>query len=138
MSVRAHYAALESVLRAELPTTYTVYAFDVPASPKFPYVLLWGDLGRETGEAMCGTPDLLNLRPRITYAGTTGYSILSVADKVRAVLFDRALSVTDWSSTRMQQTSLAPVQPDFQVTIPNTTQHPSFCVDEFPFTSQRS
>lgn len=138
MSVRAHYAALESVLRAELPTTYTVYAFDVPASPKFPYVLLWGDLGRETGEAMCGTPDLLNLRPRITYAGTTGYSILSVADKVRAVLFDRALSVTDWSPTRMQQTSLAPVQPDFQVTIPNTTQHPSYCVDEFPFTSQRA
>lgn len=138
MSVRAHYAALESVLRAELPATYTVYAFDVPASPKFPYVLLWGNLGRETGEALCGTPDLLNLRPRITYAGTTGLAVVSVADKVRAVLFDRALIVAGWSTTRMQQGDLDAVQPDFKVTIPNTTQHPSYCVDEFPFTSQRA
>lgn len=137
MSVRAHYAALEAVLRAELPATYTVYAFDIPASPKFPYVLLWGDLGQETGEAMCGTPDLLSLRPRLTYAGTTGYSVVSVADKVRAVLFDRSLTVSDWSPTRMRQGSLEAVQPDFSVTLPGTAQHPSFCVDEFPFTSQR-
>lgn len=138
MSVRAHYEALESVLRAELPASYTVYAFDVPASPSFPYVLVWGDLGSESTEALCGTPDLLNLRPRLTYAGVTGYSVVAVADKVRAVLFDRALTVPLWSPTRLRQTSLAAVQPDFQVTIPNTTQHPSFCVDEFPFTSQRT
>ncbi|ALE91821.1 hypothetical protein AOC05_04950 [Arthrobacter alpinus] len=138
MSVRAHYESLYALLKAELPITYTVYAFDVPAKPTYPYVLVWGDLGQETGESLCGTPDLLNLRPRVTYAGVTGYSILSVADKVRAVLFDRALSVAGWSPTRLRQASLAPIQSDFDVTIPNTSSHPSFCVDEFPFTSQRA
>lgn len=138
MSVTAHYKALEAALKAELPPTYTVYAFDVPANPKFPYVLMWGNLGRETGEALCGTPDLLNLRPRLTYAGTTGYSVVAVADKVRAVLRDRVLTVAGWSPTRMKQGELDAVQPDFSVTIPGTAQHPSYSVDEFPFTTQRT
>ena len=138
MSVRAHYEALSALLKASLPTTYKVYEWDVPAKPTYPYILLWGNLGQETGEAMCGTPDLLNLRPKITYGGATGVAVLSVADKVRDVLRDRALTVPGWSPTRMRQASLIDAQSDLQVTIEGTSSHPSFGVDEFPFTSQRA
>lgn len=138
MSLRAHYDALAAVLTASLPTTYKVYQWDVPELPTYPYVLLWGGIGQETGESLAGTPDLLNLRPKITYAGQTGASLLVAVDKVRDALRDHALTVPGWSPTRLRQTSLIDAQPDFQVTIPNTKTHPVFCVDEFPFTSQRA
>ena len=138
MSVRAHYDSLYSLLKAQLPTSYQVYKWDVPAKPAYPYVLLWGGLGRETGEALCDTPDLLNLRPKITYAGATGDSVLAVVDRVRDVLRDRVLTVPGWSPTRLKQTSLIDAQPDHQVTLEGTALHPVFGVDEFPFTSQRA
>ena len=138
MSVRAHYEAFAAALRAGLPEACTVYEWDVPASPSFPYVLVWGDLGRESGESLAGTIDLLSLRPRCTYVGVTGAAVLAAADLVRDVLRHRVLIVHGWAPSRLEQAALATAQPDHQVTIPGTSSHPAYAVDEFPFTSQRA
>lgn len=138
MTLRAHYEALAAVLTAALPAPYKVYQWDVPELPTYPYVLLRGGIGQESTEALCGTPDLLSLRPKITYAGATGASVLVAVDKVRDALRDRALTVPGWSATRMRQASLIDVQTDYDVTIPGTKNHPVFGVDEFPFTTQRT
>lgn len=138
MSLRAHYDALEAVLVAALPATCKVYPLVVPEVPTYPYVVVGGGIGQETGESLAGTPDLLTLRPKITYAGQSIASLHGVVDKVRDALRDRALTVPGWSTTRLRQSSLIDAAADFAVTIPGTKAHPVFCVDEFPFTSQRS
>lgn len=138
MSVRAHYAALHDLLKAELPTSYAVYKFTIPAKPPLPYVLIWGDMGQESGESLAGTTDHLDMRPRVTYGGQTGDSVMAVVDKVRDVLRDRMLAVAGWSPSRLSQARLQGAQEDPSVTIEGTASHPVFAVDEFPFTSQRS
>ncbi len=138
MSIRAHYEALSALLKVGLPVTYKVYEWDVPEVPTYPYVLLWGGIGTEDTEALCGTPDTLNLRPKITYAGQTGAQLLVAVDVVRALLSDKVIPVAGWSPSRIKQTSLIDAQADHTVTIPNTKTHPVFCVDEFPFTTQRA
>lgn len=137
MSIHAHYTALAAVLRAGLPPGCKLYEWDVPEEPAYPYVVLWGDIGQMTGESLCGTPDLLNLRARLTYAGLTGSQLLIVVDAVRPLLNDRVIPVDGWAPTRIRQTSLQDAQADYSVSIPSTRNHPVFCVDEFPFTSQR-
>ena len=134
MSLRAHYDAIQAMI----PVKYAVYQWDVPALPIDPYVLLWGGIGSEDTEALCGDPDTLTLRPKITYAGATGAQLLVMVDTVRAALNARTPVVPGWSPSRLRQSSLIDAQPDYDVTVPNTTAHPVFCVDEFAFTSQRA
>lgn len=138
MSLRAHYDAIAAVLRASLPVNYKVYEWDVPEIPSYPYVLLWGGIGTEDTEALCGTPDTLNLLPKITYAGQTGAQLLVAVDAARKVLSHKVIPVAGWVPSRLGQTSLIDAQADRAVTIPNTKTHPVFCVDEFPLTSQRA
>jgi hypothetical protein len=138
MSLRAHYDAIAAKLKASLPANYKVYEWDVPEIPTYPYVLLWGGIGTEDTEALCGTPDTLNLRPKVTYAGQTGAQLLVAVDVVRVLLSNKVIPVAGWSPSRFKQESLIDAQADPLVTIPATKTHPVFCVDEFPFTSQRA
>jgi hypothetical protein len=134
MSLRAHYDALAAMV----PAKYTVHQWVVPDLPTYPYVVLWGGIGSEDTEALSGDPDTLTLRPKITYAAQTGAQLLMMVDAVRAALNNRTPVVAGWSPSRLKQSSLIDAAPDYAVTIPNTKTHPVFCVDEFPFTSQRA
>ena len=136
--IREHYAAVKALLPG---SGLTVYMWNVPSSPVFPYVCLWGDLGDESsggpdGDSLCDTPDVLTLRVRATYAGLTGDALGIVAAKVRAALNRKTPVVAGWAPSKLRQSVLMDAQTDFDVTIPNIG-HPIFAVDEFSLVSNK-
>jgi hypothetical protein len=136
--IREHYAAVKALLPG---SGLQVYMWNVPTSPVFPYVCLWGDMGDESsggpdGDSLCDTPDVLTLRIRATYAGLTGDALGVVAAKVRAALNRKTPVVAGWSPSKLRQSTLMDAQTDFDVTIPNIG-HPIFAVDEFSLVSNK-
>lgn len=135
--IREHYAAV----RALIPGTVNVYAWNVPDSPAYPYVVIWGSLGSDTsggpdGESLDDVPDVLTLNVRATYAGLTGDSMLIVARNVRAALNRQAPAVTGWAPSKLRLTPLTDAQTDTSVTIPGAG-NPVFAVDEYALVSSR-
>ena len=136
--IREHYAAVKALLPG---SGLQIYVWSVPASPVFPYVCLWGDLGDESsggpdGDSLCDVPGVLTLRFRATYAGLTGDALGEVARKVRAALNRQTPVVAGWSPSKLRQSTLMDAQTDFDVTIPNIG-HPIFAVDEFLLVSNK-
>jgi len=135
--IKEHYDAVKALLPAGL----TVYRGSVPSTPTYPYVVLWGDLGDESsggpdGDSLQDAPDVLSLRPRVTYAGLTFDSVLIVARNVRAALNRKVPVVAGWSPGRLRQASLMDVQTDTSVTLTGGA-NPVFAVDEFALVSER-
>jgi hypothetical protein len=135
--IREHYDAVKALMPAGL----TVYRGNVPASPAYPYVVLWGDLGDESsggpdGDSLQDVPDVLSLRSRVTYVGLSFDSVLVVARNVRSALNRKIPAVAGWSPSRLRQSSLMDIQADTDVTIPDFG-HPLFAVDEFSLVSER-
>jgi hypothetical protein len=129
--IKEHYDAVKALLPAGL----TVYRGSVPSTPTYPYVVLWGDLGEESsggpdGDSLQDVPDVLSLRPRITYAGLTFDSVLIVARNVRAALNRKTPVVAGWSPGKLRQAPLMDVQTDTSVTLTGGA-NPVFAVDEF-------
>jgi len=136
--IREHYAAVKALLPV---TGLTVYMWNVPTTPVFPYVCLWGDLGDESsggpdGESLGDVPDVLTLRVRATYAGLTGDALGEVARKVRAALNRKTPVVAGWAPSKLRQSVLMDAQTDFDVTVQNIG-HPIFAVDEFSLVSNK-
>jgi hypothetical protein len=135
--IREHYDAVKALL----PGTVTAYMWNVPESPQYPYVVLWGDLGDESsggpdGDSLQDVPDVLSLRVRATYAGLNGDSLLIVCRNVRAALNRKTPAVAGWAPSKLRQSSLMDAQTDYDVTIPDFG-HPIFAVDEFSLVSER-
>jgi len=136
--IKEHYDAV----RALIPSSVRVYAWGVPAAPTYPYVVIWGDLGDESsggpdGDTLADSADVLSLRVRATYAGLTGDSVLIVARNVRTALNRKTPTVTGWRTNPLRQSTLMDVQVDTDVTIPGSSTHPLFAVDEFALISQK-
>ena len=135
--IKEHYDAVKALMPAGL----TVYRGSVPSTPTYPYVVLWGDLGDESsggpdGDSLQDVPDVLSLRPRVTYAGLTFDSVLIVARNVRAALNRKAPVVAGWSPGKLRQASLMDVQTDTSVTLTGGA-NPVFAVDEFALVSSK-
>jgi len=135
--IKEHYDAVKALMPAGL----TVYRGSVPSTPTYPYVVLWGDLGDESsggpdGDSLQDVPDVLSLRPRVTYAGLTFDSVLIVARNVRAALNRKVPVVAGWSTGRLRQASLMDVQTDTSVTLTGGA-NPVFAVDEFSLVSSK-
>lgn len=132
--IREHYNAVYALI----PDTVGKHFGQVKADGlTFPYVVLWGDIGTETTEALSGTPDTLELRPRLTYVASGFEQLMWVIDQVRPALSQAVPTVSGWAPSRLTQFSLTDAQTDFDVTIPNTNRNPMFAVDEFVLSSQR-
>ena len=136
--IREHYDAV----RALIPSTVKVYAWSVPVAPSYPYVVVWGDLGDESsggpdGDSLTDSTGVLSLRVRATYVGLTGDSVLIVARNVRAALNRKTPTVTGWRTNPLRQSTLMDIQVDTDVTIPGSSTHPLFAVDEFALVSQK-
>jgi hypothetical protein len=131
---RAHYAAV----RALLPPALTVYEGSADDTPSYPYLLLGGGLGQETGESLTGRPDTLELAPKVTYAAATLAQLLMLVSDVRPALINARPVVPGWVPSRLGHASVTDAHVDFNVIIPGAKSHPFFAVDEFPFTSQRA
>lgn len=136
--IREHYDAV----RALMPAGLTVYPGTVPETPSYPYAMLWGDLGEESsggpdGDSLVDVPDVLSLRPRVTYAGLTFDSVLIVARNVRVALNRKTPAVAGWRTNPLRQSTLMDVQVDRDVTIAGTGANPLFAVDEFALVSHK-
>ena len=134
---KEHYDAVNALMPAGL----TVYRSSVPSTPTYPYVVLWGDLGEESsggpdGDSLQDVPDVLSLRPRVTYAGLTFDSVLIVARNVRAALNRKTPVVAGWRPGKLRQTPLMDVQTDTSVTLTGGA-NPVFAVDEFALVSTK-
>ena len=135
--IKEHYDAVNALMPAGL----TVYRGSVPTTPAYPYAVLWGDLGEESsggpdGDSLQDVPDVLSLRPRITYAGLTFDSVLIVARNVRAALNRKTPVVAGWRPGKLRQTPLMDVQTDTSVTL-TSGANPVFAVDEFALVSTK-
>jgi hypothetical protein len=135
--IKEHYDAVQALFPAGLK----VYRGAVPDSPVYPYAVLWGDLGDESsggpdGDSLEDIPDVLSLRPRVTYAGLTFDSVLIIAKNVRAALNRQTPTVEGWAPGRLRQSTLMDVQTDTAVTLTGGG-HPIFAADEFAFVSSK-
>lgn len=130
--IREHYEAVKALI----PGTFTVHLFDVPANPAFPYVVLWGDPGRQFSESLCQTPTDLEVLVRATCVGANYASCLVVLDAVRSALNRAAPVVAGRKTHEMVQEPLQGVQPDRDVTVPGTSSHPVFAVDGYTLRSE--
>jgi hypothetical protein len=128
-----HYNAVKALIR----TGTQVYMWSVPDTPKYPYVVLWGDLGNESsggpdGDSLQDTPDVLELRIRATYVGQAWDSALIVCRNTRSDLNRKTPTVAGWMPSKLRQSSLMDAQTDFDV-----TPHPVYAVDEFSLVSHK-
>jgi hypothetical protein len=131
-----HYDALEALI----PAGITVHRGSVQGKPSagdYPFVVLGGTAGSLTGDSYAGDPDTLDPRFKLTYTGLTFDSVLIAMSRVRAELVGRKLVVPGWSSGILRNESLLDITTDFDVTVPETSSHPLFAVDEFTVTSGR-
>jgi len=135
--IKEHYDAVKTLL----PGTVRVYMWNVPTSPTYPYVVLWGDLGEESsggpdGDSLEDVPDVLSLRMRATYVGLTGDSMLIVARNVRAALNRKTPIVAGWRTNPLRQAVLMDAQTDTDVTLTGGG-NPIYAVDEFSLVSHK-
>lgn len=135
--IKEHYDAVKALLPAGL----TVYPGSVPDTPSYPYAVLWGDLGEESsggpdGDSLRDVPDVLSLRPRVTYVGLTFDSVLIICRNVRAALNRKTPAVAGWAPSKLRQSSLMDIQTDTSVPLVGGG-HPVFAVDEFALVSTK-
>lgn len=135
--IKEHYDAVKALL----PPTMRVHMWSVPADPVYPYVVLWGDLGEESsggpdGDSLRDVPDILSIRIRATYVGTTGDSMLIVAKNARAALNRKTPIVAGWRPNPLRQAVLMDGQVDRDVTLTGGG-NPTFAVDEFALVSHK-
>ena len=135
--IKEHYDAVKALL----PSTVRVYMWNVPSTPQYPYVVLWGDLGEESsggpdGDTLGDVPDVLSLRIRATYVGLTGDSLLITARNARAALSRKTPTVAGWRTNPLRQAVLMDAQTDTDVTLTGGG-NPVFAVDEFALVSHK-
>jgi hypothetical protein len=135
--IREHYAAVKALI----PAGTNVYMWDVPGTPQYPYVVLWGSVGDESsggadGDSLLDRQDVLSLNIRATYAGVNGDSMLIVARNVRAALNRKTPVVTGWRPGKLRQASLMDGQADLSITLTGGA-HPVYAVDEFSLVSHK-
>lgn len=130
--IREHYEAVKALV----PPQFTVYLFDVPDNPRFPYVALWGDPGTHGSESLDPTPRDLTLSIRATCVGATYESCLIVLAAVRSALNRAAPVVAGRVCHEMAQEPLLQISPDRDVVIPGTSTHPIYAVDGYTLLSE--
>lgn len=136
--IKEHYDAVKALL----PESVRVHMWNVPETPVYPYVVLWGDLGEESsggpdGDSLEDVPDVLSIRIRATYVGLTGDSLLIVARNARDALNRKTPAVAGWRCSKLRQAVLMDAQTDTDVTLTGGG-HPIYAVDEFSLVSHQS
>lgn len=130
--------ALASAFEA-LITGVTVYKDKVPSSPSFPYVFVLTNFPTVTERA--GTRDVhaRQLRSRTTVVGLTGASVRIIAQKLSDALEGTRPAVAGWTLGRVESVpNEQPIQPDTDVTIPGTGDHPLYQPFDWVLTGSRT
>lgn len=111
-----------------------VYKGVVPDKPVYPYVVIWGDSGREDTEALSDDPTTLTLKVYATVAGLSFDSAAITLQRVRTALNRAKPAVPNRVTHRMIQTPQMPIQADLSVTVPGIG-HPFYAVDQYDLIS---
>ncbi|MCT9624287.1 hypothetical protein HWD94_04005 [Pseudarthrobacter equi] len=143
--IKEHYDAV----RALLPGTIRTYMWKAEERdaagkillPRYPYVMLGGDLGNETsggpdGESLTDVPNVLTLRIRATYVGINADSMLIIARNARKSLNRKTPVVEGWRTNPLRQSVLLDGQVDRDVVLTGGG-NPTFAVDEFLLVSHK-
>ena len=125
-STRDHWLAFLALL----PSDLTVYRGNVPAAPKYPYVLAGMGVGTREAETVSDEPSEHTNRYRITVAGLTEDSVMIVQDRTRDVLDRATPTLPGWSTARLRLNPLTPVLEDLTVSL-TEGRHPFYAVDEY-------
>jgi hypothetical protein len=133
-----HYAGVGALVPADLK----VYYGGVPEKPTYPYVVLWGDLGDErsgddAGDSLDDVVRGLSLRVRATCVAASWDSLMITVNRVRGSLNRATPEVYGWAPSKLKQSALLDAQPDNDVTIPLTKNHPYYAVDEYALVSEK-
>ena len=128
--IAAHYAAV----RALIPSSATVYPGVVPDNPSYPYVVIWGDTGKEDSETLADVPSKLTLKIYATVAGLTFDSAAAMLRIVRGALNRKRPAVTGRSVWPLMQSPQQPIQADLAVSVTGYG-HPFYAVDQYDLTS---
>ena len=110
-----------------LLTGFTVYKDKVPSNPTFPYVLVLTNFPAVSGRSHARTVHSRALRSRTSVVGLTAASVRIIAQKVTGCLEGKRPTVTGWSLGTIENVpNEQPIQPDMDVTIPGTAEHPLY------------
>ena len=110
-----------------LLTGFTVYRDKVPANPSFPYVLVLTNFPTVSERSLARTASARALRSRTTVVGLTGGSVRIIAQKLSNALEGKRPTVAGWNLGAIESIpNEQPIQPDMDVTIPGTAEHPLY------------
>lgn len=121
-----------------LITGVTVYPDKVPASPSFPYVLVTTNFPTVADRANSRAVLSRHLRSRTTVVGLTGASVRIIAQTLTDCLEGKRPVVAGWTLGAIESVpNEQPIQPDDDVTIPGTTNHPLYQPFDWILTGSR-
>ena len=127
---KPHYDAFRALLPEDI-SSHLGYVDGKLTSADYPYVVLGGGGGDESGATMAGNADTLDFRLRATYAGLSFDSVLIVMERVRRAFISQRLNIPGWSCGLVRHTLSLDVQPDADVVLSDTDLRPLFAIDEF-------
>lgn len=115
-------SAFESML-----TGFTVYKDKVPNTPSFPYVFVLTNFPTVGERAQSRAVQLRRLNARTVVVGLSGASVRIIAQKLSNLLEGNRPTVAGWVLGSIEsEPNDQPIQPDNDVTIPGTTEHPLY------------
>lgn len=116
------------------PLGWKVYDTDVPESPTYPYIVVWGGEARPHTESPL-SDKILGVQDRVgvTYAAGTTQGARIVNTAAREILQPRGYPVSVAGFT-LKLTDHQPVDVDRDVKMTSTDRHPAFSVDIFTVT----
>ena len=110
-----------------LLTGFTVYKDKVPATPSFPYVFVLTNFPTVGERSATRRVQARHLRSRTIVVGLTAASVRIVAQKLTQALEGRRPAVAGWVLGAIEaEPNEQPIQPDTDVVIPGTNQHPLY------------
>lgn len=122
-----------------LITGFTVHVDKVPASPKFPYVLVTTNFPTVGDRAQSRAVLSRHLRSRTVVVGETAASVRIIAQKLTDCLEGKRPTVAGWTLGAIESVpNEQPIQPDDDVTIPGTTNHPLYQPFDWILTGSRN
>lgn len=131
----SHVMALADVLRAR---GLNVHCYDVVGRhPPLPYVLLWSTGGRPQAAALAGQATDLDERLYATVVDDCAENLQLSLPRVREAIQAARLEVPGWQVDAVHLIDSTTIVPDREVTLPQTSAHPLYCVDTYRLRSQR-
>lgn len=132
--MRTHIEAIRTLLG---PLDCPVLYADATGVTRWPYVLIWSTPGSDDIESPVADDGAWSDLLGVTSVDTTANNTLLLAGRVRALLDGAVLPVDGRHAVLTLRRGLGQtVQPDRDLTIPDTNTHPCFAVDRYQLTTQ--